>query len=197
MNIIENPLTVNPHSRPGRPLAELKAIIFHWVGVGGQRARITRNWFETGVPGKNLYASAHYIIDLNGDIYHLIPDNEVAYHCGSNQIDTTSGKIYTDWARAKFGPYAENPETNSPNNCTIGIEMCATTDAGDHSPETLAAATELAAYLLTVHHLTLDDIGTHHPVVGWKDCPRSWTEHPEQFETFKQDVFKMVYERNN
>jgi N-acetylmuramoyl-L-alanine amidase len=59
-----------------------------------------------------VWGSAHYIIDLNGDTYHAVPDNEVAYHCGSSQKDPASGRIYTDWARAKFGRFAENHDIN-------------------------------------------------------------------------------------
>jgi N-acetylmuramoyl-L-alanine amidase len=153
-----------------------------------QRATSTWNWFETGCPKDKHYSSAHYIIDLNGDIYHAVPDNEVAYHCGSTQKDTSSGRIYTDWARAKFGRYAENPDINSPNNCTIGIELCITDNQGNFTPETLGAAAELAAKLVKDNRLTIEEVGTHYKVVGWKECPLLWTKYPEKFEEFKQAV---------
>jgi N-acetylmuramoyl-L-alanine amidase len=87
-----------------------------------------------------------------------------------------------------MGRFAENPDINSPNNCTIGIEMCVLDADGNFTPETLLAARELTAKLLRDNHLTTDDIGTHHLVVGWKDCPRLWMIHPNLFESFKQDV---------
>jgi N-acetylmuramoyl-L-alanine amidase len=129
---------------------------------------------------------------LNGDIYHAVPDNEVAYHCGSSQPDPKSGRIYTDWARKKFGTYAERPDINSPNNCTIGIEMCVIDNKGNYTPETLGAARELVAKLIKGSRLSVDNIGTHHLVVGWKDCPRLWTEKPEEFESFKARVGPLV-----
>lgn len=153
-----------------------------------QRAVNTWGWFETGCPKEKHYSSAHYIIDLDGTIYHAIPDKEVAYHCGSSQCDPTSGRIYTDWARAGLGRFVENPNINSPNNCTIGIELCTIDAAGNFSPETLVSAAELAAKLLKENGLTIDAIGTHPLVVGWKDCPRLWTKYPEQFNAFKQAV---------
>jgi N-acetylmuramoyl-L-alanine amidase len=188
MKIIEKLLTVNPYSRPGRPLGAVKGIILHWVGVGGQRAVSTWGWFENGCPRDKHYSSAHYIIDLDGTIYHAIPDREVAYHCGSSQPDPASGRIYTEWAREKFGPYAERPDINSPNNCTIGIEMCVVDNSGNFTAETLGAARELAAKLLKENRLTVDDMGTHLKVVGWKDCPRLWFTRPELFEEFKESV---------
>jgi N-acetylmuramoyl-L-alanine amidase len=188
MTIIEKLLKINTYSRPGRPLGAVKGIILHWVGAGGQRAANTWGWFETGCPRDKHYSSAHYIIDLDGTIYHAVPDKEVAYHCGSSQKDPASGRIYTDWAREKLGPYAERPDINSPNNCTIGIELCIINSEGNFTPETLEAARELAAKLLKENHLTVDELGTHRLVVGWKDCPRLWTKHPDRFDAFKQAV---------
>jgi N-acetylmuramoyl-L-alanine amidase len=99
-----------------------------------------------------------------------------------------SGKIYTDWARAKFGAYASMPDVNSPNNCTIGIELCVLNNSGNFTSETLAAATELVSKLLKQNRLSVEDVGTHNMVVGWKDCPKLWTRYPEKFEEFKAGV---------
>jgi N-acetylmuramoyl-L-alanine amidase len=192
MKIIEKFLTVNQYSRPGRPSAGAKGIILHWVGAPMQRAINTWEWFETGCPRDKHYSSAHYIIDLNGDIYHAVPDNEVAYHCGSSAKDPSSGRIYTDWARGKFGRFAENPEINSPNNCTIGIEMCITDNKGNFTEETIRAAMELVAKLIKESNLAIDDVGTHYKVVGWKDCPRLWFNNPEKFEEFKLGVKSLL-----
>jgi N-acetylmuramoyl-L-alanine amidase len=188
MKIIEKPLTINQYSHPGRLLGTVKGIILHWVGVGGQRAVSTWNFFEFACPKDKHYSSAHYIVDLNGDIYHAIPDKEVAYHCGSSREDPASGRIYTDWAREKFGPYAERPDINSPNNCTIGIEMCVIDSNGNFTAETLDAARELVAKLLKENRLTTRELGTHYKVVGWKDCPRLWYNRPDRFEEFKRGI---------
>jgi N-acetylmuramoyl-L-alanine amidase len=192
MKIIEKFLTVNQYSRPGRPLGGIKGIILHWVGAPMQRAINTWGWFETGCPKDKHYSSAHYIIDLNGDIYHAVPDNEVAYHCGSSTKDPASGRIYTDWARSKFGNFAENPAINSPNNCTIGIEMCITDDRGNFTPETMKAASELTAKLIKDNRLTIEEIGTHYGVVGWKDCPRLWFNDRKKFEVFKEGIKSLM-----
>jgi N-acetylmuramoyl-L-alanine amidase len=166
MKIIEKPLTVNPYSRSGRLLGAVRGIILHWVGVGGQRTVNTWGYFENGCPRDKHYSSAHYIIDLNGTIYHAIPDKEVAYHCGSSQKDPSSGRIYTDWVREKFGVYAERPDSSSPNNYTIGIEMCVIDNNGNFTAENLEAACDLTAKLLRENRFTISDIGTHHLVVG-------------------------------
>ena len=187
MIIIEKLLSINPFSRPKKRLTECKAVILHYVGVPAQKALTVWNYFERDCPKENRYASAHYIIDLNGDVIRAIPDNEVAYHCGSSAIDPASGKIYTDWARRKFGHYVSDPAKNSPNNCTIGIELCID-GYGDFTAETLNAAVELVTKLLKENKLTVEDIGHHKLVVGWKSCPLPWVKEPKLFEEFKNKV---------
>ena len=187
MKIIEKFMTVNQYSRPGRRLAGCKAVILHYVGIPNQRALTVWNYFANDCPRNKHYSSTQYIIDLNGDVYHTMPDDEVAYHCGSSAIDPVSGRIYTDWARSKFGFYASDPTKASPNFCTIGIELCFDKQ-GTFTSETLDAAVELVEKLLTENNLTTEDIGHHKMVVGWKDCPLPWVKNPDQFEKFKNRV---------
>jgi N-acetylmuramoyl-L-alanine amidase len=185
MNMTEKLLdATNTYARPGRKLKEKKAVILHWVGVGGQRAASVWNFFNGTTKEKGHYSSAHYIIDIDGSILHCIPDDEVAYHCGSSQpVSKDSKQIYTDWARSHIGEHYCNPE-NSPNNATIGIEMCVTNSAGDFDPRTLEAASELVTHLCGKYKIKKENIGTHKLVVGWKDCPLLWSTHPEEFQKF-------------
>jgi N-acetylmuramoyl-L-alanine amidase len=187
MRIVDFFLTVNPFTRPGRRLSVCKGIIFHYVGVPNQKAMNVWKFFEKDCPVDKHYSSAHYIIDLNGDIYHAVPDNEVAYHCGSEKPDPQSGRIYTDWARKKYGFFASDPVSTSPNFCTLGIELCIDVQ-GNFTHETIQSAVELAAKLLGENKLLVDDIGTHNLVVGWKDCPLPWVKNPALFEDFIDKV---------
>jgi len=187
MRIVDFFLTINPFTRPGRKLAVCKGIIIHYVGKENQKAIDVWKFFEKTCPVDKHYSSAHYIINLDGYIYHAVPDDEVAYHCGSEKPDPVSGRIYTDWARQKFGYYANDPVKTSPNYCTLGIELCI--DArGNFTEETLLAAVELVAKLLGDNKLTVDDIGTHNLVVGWKDCPLPWVKNPALFDDFIDKV---------
>ena len=104
-------------------------------------------------------------------------------------MDPVSGRIYTDLARDLFGDYAKQPQRISPNRCTIGIEMETVDDLGTYTPETVAAAIELCAYLCGQYHLEPSTrIVTHNQIVGWKDCPRWMVNHPEDLEAFKAAV---------
>jgi len=187
MKIIEKLLTINPYSRSRRQLSVCRGIVFHYVGIPNQKAISTWDYFEKTCPAEKHYSSAHYIIDLNGDIYQAVPDDEVAWHCGSDIKDPISGRIYTDWAREKYGFYASDPSKVSPNYCTVGIEMCIDRQ-GNFTPETLKAAVELAAKLLGEYRLSVAEIGHHKLVVGWKDCPLPWVKNPLLFDEFKDKV---------
>ena len=160
----------------------------HWTA--NPNANAEQNWlyFEAKKTGMGSYGSAHYIIGQKGDIIQCIPDEEVAYHCGSSQKDPESGHIYTNYARKKFGHYAVHWQTTSPNYCTLGIELCPTDYDGNFTEKTINAAIDLCAYLCKRHNLTADDITTHHDIVGWKDCPRLWTRKPELLDAFRASV---------
>ena len=186
MQIIHDFLTINEYSRPGRRLREVKAVVLHWTANPSATAKENRDFFENKKTGTGGYASAHYIIDQNGIIIAAVPENETAYHTGSNTKDPASGKIYTDEARRRFGFYAT--ENNSPNNCTIGVELCPTDNKGNFSDATIRAAVELCADICLRYKLTEKDLTTHHNVVGWKECPKLWTDKPALFEAFKTSV---------
>jgi N-acetylmuramoyl-L-alanine amidase len=177
LNIDRRLLSVNPFSRPGKPLAAVKGIVIHWVNNPGITALQTRNYFE-GLKSQSLnnpravFASAHFIAGLSGEIVQCIPVSEMAYHVGA--------KSYTSGALSRLGHY--------PNNCTIGIELCHPDHTGRFSLETWNAAAGLIAGLVAQFNLCPStDIWTHHAVTR-KVCPKYFVEYPEAFEQFKLDV---------
>lgn len=186
MQIIHDFLTINEYSRPGKKLREVLAVVMHWTANPQANAKENRDFFESKKTGSGGYASAHYIIDQNGLIIAAVPEYEIAYHCGTSAKDPASGKVYTDEARARFGKYAT--ETNSPNNCTIGIELCPIDAAGNFSNATLTSAIELCADILKRYGLKSKAITTHHDIVGWKDCPKLWTNKPALLTAFRRGV---------
>jgi N-acetylmuramoyl-L-alanine amidase len=188
MKLTQDFLSVHPDARPGIVRSVTLALIYHWTGwmpwqTKPGTAKGTRDWFES----HEKQSSAQYIIGTRGDILQDIPENEVAWHCGSKTLDPVSGRLYTDWARNMLGEYATNNYLHTPNYATVGIEMHAIDKEGRFSDETLLAALDLGVLICQLHSLDpIRQVGTHHQVVGWKPCPLWWTEHPEQFEKFKQ-----------
>ena len=179
-------LSKNKYSRPCRKLNCVRGVVMHWTGSPNMDENQVRRYFEEDCPKVEHYASAHYIIGQTGKVLNIIPTDEMSYHCGSSIKDPESGEIYTDKAREMFGNFASFPNTLSPNQCTIGIEMCPIDKEGHFSNETLDAAEKVVKELLVKFGLDMDDITTHHEVVGWKDCPKIWTDYPELFEIFKE-----------
>ena len=188
MTVTRQFLTPNEWSRPQKTIKEYKGIVMHWTANPDANARQTWLYFEVKKTGMGGYGSAHYVIGQDGEIMQCIPDNEIAYHCGTSQRDPESGQMYTDYARRKFGHYAVHWQTTSPNFCTIGIELCPSDSDGHFTERTITAAVELCGYLCRKHGMTADDITTHHDVVGWKDCPRLWTRHPALIDAFRASV---------
>jgi len=196
VEIVEDLLTVNEFSRPGRRRPATLAVILHWVANPGTTAKFNRDYVEHDVPRLRKYASAHYVVGLDGEVIRCIPEDEMAYHVGSDQADPESGRIYTDWARERFGKYAVDHETWSPNCCTIGVEMCHVDWEGRFTVETLDSTRELVATLCREWGLDpLQDIGTHFMVVGWKKCAKWFAERPEELERFRAGVNELVHSR--
>jgi len=190
MKITENLLTLGKQNRPGEKIIKLKAVVMHWLAAPNQRPINTRGWWES----ERAVGSAHYVIGTDGDILRTMPEDEVGYHVGSSQKDPKSGRVYTDKARELLGPEAFTGRTISgkwitPNLFTIGIEMShVNLTPGDFTELTLQAAAELCADILKRHNLPVSAITTHNEIVGWKDCPRLWTNNPELFAEFRDRI---------
>lgn len=188
LNIKDDLLSINDYSRPGRKLYEVLGIVLHYTGNAGASAKANRDFFESRKAGNDGYGSAHYIIDMDGSVIRCIPDDEVAYHCGTSQVDPMSGKVYTDFARQFFGDYCINWKSNSPNNASIGIELCNMDDLGHFTIETWNSAKQLTSNLLKQFNLDINHIITHEKTVGWKSCPMLFHNHPEEFDRFVTEV---------
>lgn len=160
-------LTVNRYSRSGKKLRELKGIVLHYVAAPWQTANQVRDYFESLKGGRtNTYASAHYVIGLDGEGVACVPVDEVAWHCGARE--------YLPGVTERLGDY--------PNYKTIGIELCHT--ATGFTEETTNAAAELCGKLMRAYNLGIDDLWRHHDITG-KNCPKFWVDDKEAWERFK------------
>ncbi len=116
---------INTEARPGT-----KRIIKNFSkGVGAYNHAIyLKNNNHTST-------SWHYTVD-DHEIYHHIPDDEIAHHAGD-----ASGNEYG-----------------------IGIELCVNSDG--NFERTLNNAAKLVAYLLNAYDLDIDNVKTHHDFSG-------------------------------
>ena len=130
-------LTENPWSRPGTPLEEIRGVVIHYVGNPDTSAAANRNYFESLKDGaEDIYASAHFIVGLEGEVIQCIP--------------------LTEWAYA----------SNSRNGDTVSVEVCHPDETGEFSPVTYDRTVELTAWLCSTFGLTADDVLRHYDVSG-------------------------------
>ncbi|MEE1073302.1 MAG: peptidoglycan recognition family protein [Cellulosilyticum sp.] len=164
MEIKKDLLTPNTYSRPRQKLNKVTKIVVHWVGNANSSAKANRDYFES-LRYKRIYASAHYIIGLQGEILQCVPENEVAYHA------------------------------TKANSYSIGIENCHPDWTGKYNDKTYKSLIELCADLCKRYGLNPDtDIIRHYDVTR-KMCPKYYVEHPTAWAALKKDVKAKMMEK--
>ena len=155
MNINRNYLTkINFTDK--NSTARIKYIVIHYFGGLATAENLAKYWARTYAG-----ASAHYAVGHSGEIFQIVEDDDVAWHCG-----------------AKSYKHAECRNTNS-----IGIEMAvkkkstATQSATDKdwyfTDETVAATIELTRMLMKKYNIPADRVIRHYDVTG-KICPNPY-----------------------
>ena len=98
------------------------------------------------------YASAHFVVGLEGEVLQCVPLSEVAY-CSSQA-----------------------------NDHTVSIEVCHADEAGEFSAETMASLLRLTAWLCEEFDLAPADVIRHYDVTGkicpkyYVDHPEAWED---------------------
>lgn len=150
-----------PEDTPGRPGQKRKIewLVIHETAntAAGADAEAHSRFLQDSTYETAL--SWHYTVD-DHQIYHHLPDDEVAYHA-SDQLQEGGGNV-----------------------SGIGIELCVNSD-GDFE-QTLENAAALAAYLLDQYDLSLDQVKRHADFTD-KVCPQTLIE-TGRWEEFLQMV---------
>ena len=84
-------LPLNPYSRPGTPLETIDGVVVHYVGNPGTSAAANRSFFANLAVTHETYASAHFVVGLEGEVIQCVPLSVVAY-C-SSRAGVRSGSI--------------------------------------------------------------------------------------------------------
>jgi len=178
MKITQKLLTPNEFSRPSIGMKKIKGIIVHGTANPNTTALQNISFFEKRKYGKDGYGSAHYFIDLNGDVFQCIPDDEMAYHVGA--------KKYKEGIQDKLSVY--------PNNCTIGIECCVI-DNDVIKAETYDSLVLFIEELLQKYNLTIDNLYRHFDIsddekgdINQSPCPRWFVINEDEWQIFKTKV---------
>jgi len=174
---IENHLMPPGKNRDQRPIHDLRSMVMHWVENPNTGIDHTRNWFIRG----EVFGSYHYIIDIQGRVGRIIPENERAFHCGS--------RVYEPRATKLFG--ADVIRAMTTNNFSLGIGLCHPDWTGKFTRETIISALKLCADILYRHNKSEGIISTHYEITG-KNCPRYWQNNHAKFEAFVKSVGQIL-----
>ena len=167
--IVEKWQKKNKYGRPGTPLNYTKVAI-HYTGEADVPGYKTVSYFNNVVAngykinGKYIYASAHFVIDLDGTIYQLIPTTEKCY-C-----------------------------TNSANDYAIGVEVATTGSDNHYTDATYKSMVWLCTWLCANKGLTPKKaIIRHTDVVGraYKLCPIYMVLNEDKYEQFRLDCYNL------
>lgn len=134
--IVQEFLPVNPYSRPGTPLENIKGIVVHYVANPGSTGWDNRHYFEGLAESHERKAGAHFIIGLDGTVIQCVPLNELTY-C-----------------------------SNSRNADTVSIECCHPKEDGKFTEETYQSLVKLCKWLMDRYDLEPDDVIRHYDVTG-------------------------------
>lgn len=135
--ITEDYLSINEYSRPGLALSSNpEYIVIHYTANPGSSAKQNRDYFENLKDTHQTYASAQFVIGLQGEIEQCVPCNEIAY-C-----------------------------SNSLNDNCISIEMCHPDEEGNFNDATYNNCVSLVAHLMNYYHLDMDHLIRHYDVTG-------------------------------
>ncbi|MBP8856226.1 MAG: N-acetylmuramoyl-L-alanine amidase [Oscillospiraceae bacterium] len=146
---IETAIIAKSPARSGLPLGTFLGVTIHETGNASASATAKNHAVYLNGSGKSQQVSYHYAVDNLG-AYHLIPDNEIAWHAG-------------DGAKGEG------------NTRTLAIEICVNADAKSEArKKAVENAAELAAKLLKERGFTAaaGRIFQHHDFSPYgKNCP--------------------------
>ena len=157
-------IPTNEYSRPGTPLETISGVVVHYVGNPGSSAANNRSFFANLALTHETYASAHFVVGLEGEILQCVPLTEIAY-C-----------------------------SNTANDYTVSIEVCHPDDTGKFDDATMESLEQLVAWLCETFSLDPDaDVIRHYDVTG-KICPKYYVENEDAWLAFRQNVSARIEE---
>ena len=157
-------IPTNEYSRPGTPLKEISGVVVHYVGNPDTSAAANRSFFANLALTHETYASAHFVVGLDGEILQCVPLTEIAY-C-----------------------------SNTANDYTVSIEVCHPDETGQFNDATMESLEKLVAWLCETFELDTDSGVIRHYDVTGKICPKYYVENEDAWLEFKQDVSARIEE---
>ena len=129
-------LDINEYSRPGTAIDTVNGIVVHYTANPGTTAQQNHDYFQGLATSGLTYASAQFVIGMEGEIIQCIPCNEIAY------------------------------ASNHRNKDTVSIECCIPDESGKFTEETYNALIHLTTWLMGRYDLRVEDVIRHYDVTG-------------------------------
>lgn len=149
---------ISKYHRPGTKRKRTTKIAWHYTGKAEVPALNTWKYFENN----NVYASAHFICGLDGEIYYSVPMDEIAY------------------------------TTNEANSYSIGIECATTGLDDHYSDKQYKSMVQLGAWLCQYYGLDPRNDFIRHYDVTKKICPRYFVNNSKMWSQFKLDCYNLL-----
>lgn len=166
--MIEKFMKINKYGRPGTKRRKTTKIAFHFTGQHDVSAKNTVSYFSNVVAngyrvnGRYIYASSHLVVGLQGELYYIVPFNEIAY------------------------------TTNSANAYSIGVECATTDADDHYTDEEYKTMVKTGAWLAQTYKLDPRvDFIRHYDVTG-KICPRYFVNNVKAWKQFKLDCYNYM-----
>lgn len=149
---------ISKYHRPGTKRSKTTKIAWHYTGQAGVPAINTWKYFNN----HNVYASAHFIVGLEGEIIYAVPMDEIAY------------------------------TTNDANKYSIGIECATLGSDDHYSDAQYKAMVKLGAWLAQYYGLDPRTDFIRHADVTGKCCPRYFVNNSSKWKQFKNDCYNYM-----
>lgn len=166
--MIEKFMKINKYGRPGTKRRRTTKIAWHFTGQHDVSAKNTVSYFSNVVAngyrvnGRYIYASSHLVMGLEGEIYHIIPFNEIAY------------------------------TTNSANAYSVGVECATTGSDDHYTDKEYVSMIKTGAWLAKLYGLDPRKDFIRHYDVTRKVCPRYFVNNVKAWEQFKLDCYNYM-----
>jgi len=202
VTIIEAHPDINPYTRPGIAIREHKGIVVHWTATPRATAQNIAAAFNRNIKNKE-FASAQYIVGIDGEIIEYIPPEEIAYHAGTYDKYYTSAAKHLwydcpptmDWAGQRLN-------IHHPYYYLIGVETCHEDMAGKFSMAAVHSLTDLVIHLWEQWDMgdPMTHIYRHSDLTGKGllgregelPCPRYFVEHPMAWDRWRLSVKEIM-----
>ena len=167
-NMIKQFMKINKYGRPGTKRSKTTKIAWHFTGQHDVSAKNTVSYFSNVVAngykvnGRYIYASSHLVIGLNGETYHIVPFDEIAY------------------------------TTNDANYYSIGVECATTGSDDHYTDEEYVSMVKTGAWLAQTHKLDPRKDFIRHYDVTKKICPKYFVNNVKAWKQFKLDCYNYM-----